>query len=140
MKLPDFRYACPASLDEAIRLLGSAGGGAKALAGGQSLMPTLAFRLAAPELLVDLRRIPGLDRITVAEDGVQVGALVRWCDIERHAGLRSAQPLLQAAIRHVAHYQIRNRGTVGGSLGFSCLPLSNPNQRGVRARFEGGLA
>ncbi|HWA36689.1 MAG TPA: xanthine dehydrogenase family protein subunit M [Burkholderiales bacterium] len=116
MKLPDFRYACPASLDEALQLLGDAGGSAKPLAGGQSLLPTLAFRLAAPGLLVDLRKIPGLDRIVVAKNGVQVGASVRWCEIERHEGLRTGHPLLHAAIRHVAHYQIRNRGTVGGSL------------------------
>ena len=79
-------------------------------------MPMLAFRLAAPRLLVDLARIPSLDRITIGADGVHLGALVRWVDIERHSTLAAAHPLLAEAISHVAHYQIRNRGTVGGSL------------------------
>jgi carbon-monoxide dehydrogenase medium subunit len=116
MKLPAFEYASPATLAEAVALLASGGGTAKAIAGGQSLMPTMAFRLATPTLLVDLRKIPGLDRIEIRKDGVRLGAKVRWRDIEDDAGLRSAHPLLVAAISHVAHYQIRNRGTVGGSL------------------------
>lgn len=116
MKLPPFEYAAPATLDEAIALLAASGGGAKALAGGQSLLPVLAFRLAAPSMLVDLRRVPGLDRIGTDAGGVRLGARVRWCDIERHEALARAHPLLVAAIDHVAHYQVRNRGTVGGSL------------------------
>src|SRR3954467_10438790 len=116
MKPPPFDYARPGSLDEAIALLSRHGGEAKAIAGGQSLMPMLAFRLAAPALLVDIARIPGLDRIAIADAGVSLGALVRWRDIEQHDQLASAHPLLVAAIRHVAHYQIRNRGTIGGSL------------------------
>ena len=116
MKLPAFEYASPATLAEAIELLAASEGGAKAIAGGQSLMPVLAFRLAAPRLLVDLRRIPGLDRIDIDAQGVRLGAKVRWRDIEDDARLRTAHPLLVAAIAHVAHYQIRNRGTVGGSL------------------------
>ena len=79
-------------------------------------MPVLAFRLATPSLLVDLRRVPGLGNIAVGEDGVRLGALVRWRDIEDDRRLAAAHPLLRAAIAHVAHYQIRNRGTVGGSL------------------------
>ncbi len=116
MKLPAFEYACPATVAEAVALLASSGGSAKALAGGQSLLPTMAFRLAVPALLVDLRRLPGLDRIEIREDGVHLGAKVRWRDILDDARLKKAQPLLCAAIAHVAHYQIRNRGTVGGSL------------------------
>jgi carbon-monoxide dehydrogenase medium subunit len=116
MKLPPFEYASPASIDEAIALLASARGTAKAIAGGQSLLPVMAFRLAAPALLVDLGRIPGLDSISIGPDGVRLGARVRWCDIEADARLAAAHPLLAAAIAHVAHYQIRNRGTVGGSL------------------------
>src|SRR5207237_3385573 len=115
MKLPAFDYAAPATVAEAVRLLGSRPG-AKALAGGQSLIPTLAFRLAAPPLLVDLRNLAELERITIGADGVRLGARVRWRDIEDDARLAAAQPLLVAAVRHVAHYQIRNRGTVGGSL------------------------
>ena len=116
MKLPKFDYAAPNSLAEAVALLGAKGGHAKALAGGQSLIPILAFRLAAPELLVDLRRIKGLDRITIGPDGVRLGAKVRWCDIEADKRLARAHPLLAEAVTHIAHYQIRSRGTVGGSL------------------------
>jgi CO/xanthine dehydrogenase FAD-binding subunit len=116
MKLPAFEYACPATLSEAVALLASHDGDAKAIAGGQSLVPMLAFRVASPSLLVDLRKLPGLDRITITDAGVSLGALVRWRDIEDDARLRQAHPLLAAAIKHVAHYQIRNRGTVGGSV------------------------
>jgi carbon-monoxide dehydrogenase medium subunit len=116
MKPPRFEYARPRTLSEAVELLVSSKGEAKLIAGGQSLMPVLAFRLAAPSLLVDLRDIPDLDRIEISTDAVRLGARVRWRDIERNAALRSEYPLLVAAIEHVAHYQIRNRGTVGGSL------------------------
>jgi carbon-monoxide dehydrogenase medium subunit len=116
MKLPAFEYACPATLSEAVALLASHDGDAKAIAGGQSLVPMLAFRVASPSLLVDLRKLPGLDQIKITGAGVHLGALVRWRDIEDDARLRQAHPLLAAAIKHVAHYQIRNRGTVGGSV------------------------
>jgi len=116
MKLPPLDYACPATLAEAVALLAAHNGDAKPIAGGQSLMPMLAFRVASPSLLVDLRKLDELNRITIADDGVRLGALARWRDIEDDARLRSVQPLLAAAIEHVAHYQIRNRGTVGGSL------------------------
>jgi carbon-monoxide dehydrogenase medium subunit len=116
MKLPSFEYAAPTTVAEAVALLAERGGEAKAIAGGQSLMPILAFRLASPSLLVDLRKIPGLDKITIGKDGVRLGAKTRWRDIQDDPRLRTAHPLLVAAISHVAHYQIRNRGTVGGSL------------------------
>src|SRR5438067_4590662 len=115
MKPPPFRYQAPETLDEALALL-AADPGARPIAGGQSLMPILNFRLAAPSLLVDLRRVPGLGDIVVDADGVRLGAKVRWRDIENDARLRTAHPLLRAAVAHVAHYQIRNRGTIGGSL------------------------
>ena len=118
MKFPDFAYACPTSLDEALGLLKVHGADAVLLAGGQSLMPILAFRLAAPGLLVDLKKVPGLGAIETDADGVRLGASVRWCEIDRNAGLAAAHPLLVEAIGHVAHYQIRNRGTVGGSLAY----------------------
>ena len=92
------------------------GDDAKIIAGGQSLMPMLAFRMATPSLLVDIGSIAALRHIAIDERGVTLGALVRWCDIEKHAELARAHPLLVEAVRHVAHYQIRNRGTVGGSL------------------------
>jgi carbon-monoxide dehydrogenase medium subunit len=115
MKLPAFEYACPATLAEAVALLASRNGDAKALAGGQSLVPMMAFRVASPSLLVDLRKLD-LRRIDIAEDGVRLGAMVRWRDILDDARLDLVHPLLKAAIGHVAHYQIRNRGTVGGSI------------------------
>jgi carbon-monoxide dehydrogenase medium subunit len=116
MKLPAFDYACPATLAEAVALLASRDGDAKALAGGQSLVPMMAFRVASPSLLVDLRKLPDLRRIAIGDDGVRLGAMVRWRDILDEPRLDAAHPLLKAAIAHVAHYQVRNRGTVGGSL------------------------
>ena len=116
MKLPPFDYVCPTSVSDAIALLASHHGEAKPLAGGQSLVPMLAFRVAAPALLVDLRKLAELRQIKIADDGVTLGAMVRWRDILEDARLATAHPLLVAAVAHVAHYQIRNRGTVGGSL------------------------
>jgi carbon-monoxide dehydrogenase medium subunit len=116
MKLPPFEYACPTTISEAVALLASHDGEAKPLAGGQSLVPMLAFRVASPSLLVDLRKLGELRQIKIADDGLTLGAMVRWREILDDARLRKAQPLLVAAVEHVAHYQIRNRGTVGGSL------------------------
>lgn len=116
MKLPPFEYACPTSVAEAVALLAAHDGEAKPLAGGQSLVPMLAFRVTAPALLVDLRKLAELRQIKITGTGVQLGALVRWRDILENEKLKTAQPLLVAAVEHVAHYQIRNRGTVGGSL------------------------
>ena len=116
MKSPAFDYARPTTLAEAVSLLTSREGEAKVLAGGQSLVPMLAFRLAAPTLLVDLNRLSELRYIRIEDDGVRLGAMVRWRQIEDDVRLASAHPLLVAALKHVAHYQVRNRGTIGGSL------------------------
>ena len=116
MKPPAFEYAAPSTLAEAVSLLASRNGNAKVISGGQSLMPMLAYRLAAPELLVDLRHLKDLAAIRIEADGVRLGAKVRWCDIENDRRLAVSHPLLAEAIKHVAHYQIRNRGTVGGSV------------------------
>ena len=116
MKLPHFEYAAPASLSEAVALLAAGDGAARPLAGGQSFLPVMAFRLAEPSLLVDLRKIPDLRGIEINANGVRIGALVRWRDILDSAELKEALPLLPEAIEHVAHYQVRNRGTIGGSL------------------------
>lgn len=116
MKPPVFEYASPKTIGEAVKLLASRDGNAKVISGGQSLMPMLAFRLASPELLVDLKHLQNLGGIQISDDGVRLGAKVRWCDIEADARLARSHPLLAEAIKHVAHYQIRNRGTVGGSL------------------------
>jgi carbon-monoxide dehydrogenase medium subunit len=115
MKPAPFEYQAPATLREAIALLAS-DPEATVIAGGQSLIPVLAFRLASPSVLVDLRRVPGLGNIAIDDMGVRLGARVRWRDIEDDHRLEIAHPLLRGAITHVAHYQIRNRGTVGGGL------------------------
>lgn len=116
MKLPDFEYHAPNTAAEVVRLLAGRPGEARIIAGGQSLLPTMAYRLAQPALLVDVRNVQGLDRITADGAGVRLGARTRWRDIEDDPVLATAHPLLQEAVRHVAHYQVRNRGTVGGSL------------------------
>ncbi len=116
MKLPAFEYACPDTLEEAVALLAAGHGEAKPLAGGQSLVPMMAFRVAQPALLIDLRKLSQLRRIDITADGVRLGAMTRWRDILDDARLDTAHPLLKAAVAQVAHYQIRNRGTVGGSV------------------------
>jgi carbon-monoxide dehydrogenase medium subunit len=135
MKPAPFDYQAPGTLREAIDLLVSYPE-AVVIAGGQSLMPVLAFRLATPSLLVDLRRLTGLGTIAVGDDGVRFGALVRWRDIEDDQRLVAAHPLLRAAIAHVAHYQIRNRGTVGGSLAHADPAAELP---GVAVTCEGEI-
>lgn len=116
MKLPAITYLSPTSVDEAIALLEHHDGDAKILSGGQSLMPMLAFRLASCSILIDIKNITGLNEILVSDQGVSLGARVRWRDIEHSTALSDAHPLLVEAVKHVAHYAIRNRGTVGGSL------------------------
>jgi carbon-monoxide dehydrogenase medium subunit len=135
MKPAPFDYKAPGTLLEAIDLLAS-NPEAFVIAGGQSLMPVLAFRLATPSLLVDLRRLPGLGNIAVGDDGLRLGALVRWRDIEDDQRLVAAHPLLHGAVAHVAHYQIRNRGTVGGSLAHADPAAELP---GVAVTCEGEI-
>src|SRR5258706_8297706 len=126
MKLPAFDYVAPNPLEEAISILAAHAGEARPIAGGQSLIPILALRLAGPSLLVDLRGIGGLDRIVISGSGVSLGASVRWRDIEAHPQLLSAHPLLAAAVAQIGHSQIRNRGTVGGSLAHADLAAELP--------------
>jgi aerobic carbon-monoxide dehydrogenase medium subunit len=135
MKPAHFDYQSPATLRKAIDLLGS-NPEAAVIAGGQSLMPVLAFRLATPSLLVDLRRIWELDYIGVGEDGVRLGALVRWRAVGDDRRLVAAHPLLREAVAHVAHYQIRNRGTIGGSLAHADPAAELP---GVAVTCEGEI-
>jgi len=117
VKPAPFEYAAPRSLDEALDLLARHGGDAKILAGGQSLVPVLNFRLAQPALLVDVNRVPGLDAISATADGgLSIGALVRHRALERSAEVARRAPLLAEAVPFVAHPQIRTRGTFGGSL------------------------
>lgn len=135
MKPAPFDYQAPDTLRDAIDLLAS-NPAALVIAGGQSLMPVLAYRLATPSLLVDLRRLPGLGNIALGADGPRLGALVRWRDIEDDRRLMAAHPLLRAAVTHVAHYQIRNRGTVGGSLAHADPAAELP---GVAVTCEGEI-
>ncbi|SEP25990.1 FAD binding domain-containing protein [Trujillonella endophytica] len=116
MKPAPFRYADPGSLGEALDVLAAEGDGAKVLAGGQSLIPLLSMRLAAPTTLVDLNRVPGLDAVEVTGDGVRVGALVRHAELLGNPAARTVQPLLARATAYVAHPAIRNRGTTVGSI------------------------
>lgn len=115
MKPPPFDYASPDSIDEAVALLGEHDE-AKVLAGGQSLLPLLNFRLAAPSLLVDLRCIPGLRGVESVGGSVRIGAMVTQRAAEHDESLACDVPLLREALRFVAHPQIRSRGTVVGSV------------------------
>jgi CO/xanthine dehydrogenase FAD-binding subunit len=111
VKPAPFEYAAPASLDEALALIGDE---ARPLAGGQSLVPMLNFRLARPARLVDLERV-GLDHVRV-DGALRLGAMTRQATIERSREIAAGWPLLRQAVRHVGHPQIRARGTIGGSV------------------------
>jgi len=115
MKAPRFAYARPASLAEALALLAEYKDDARVLAGGQSLVPMMNFRVAAPKVLVDINRIAGLSGIKVAKNHLRIGALTRHVEIERSAEIAHHLPLIAAAMPHIAHPAIRNRGTFGGS-------------------------
>ena len=114
MKAPSFAYAKPRTLAEAFELIERPG--AKILAGGQSLIPSLNMRLSAPELLVDITGLPGLARIEAKNGAVRIGALCTHAMVERSPEVREHLPLLAEAMPHIAHPAIRNRGTLGGSL------------------------
>jgi len=117
MKPPPFAYEAPTSVADAVALLAKHDGEAKIIAGGQSLTPMLNFRLLAPEVLVDINRIDGLgDIVDDGQGGLTIGALVRHYQLETSDLVADRFPVLSAAMRHVAHLAIRNRGTIGGSL------------------------
>ena len=112
-----FRYEAPGSLDEAIGLLHGGGDYVKVLAGGQSLIPLMKLRFAAPELIVDINNLPGLDYHRSDPDGtLRIGALCRHADLEHSALLTSSQPTMAAAAPLIADPTVRNRGTLVGSL------------------------
>ena len=117
MKPAPFAYARARSVAHAIELLGT--DDARLLAGGQSLIATLNMRLSEPALLVDINGIGGLDRITVENAHVEIGALVRYAQAERSVEIARAAPLIALALPHIGHPAIRNRGTVGGSIAFA---------------------
>ena len=116
MKPAAFDYHCPASRSEAFALLANHGGDAKPLAGGQSLIPAMNFRLAMPAVLVDLNAIADLSYITRQANDLRIGAMTRHRAVERSDEVRVAAPLLNAAMPFIAHAAIRTRGTIGGSL------------------------
>ncbi len=117
MKPAPFAYFAPTTLDETLALLAEHGYDAKPLAGGQSLIPTMNFRLAQPGALIDLNRVQELFYLQPAADGgVRMGAMTRQRTVERSSLIAQRAPLLYAVMPHIAHTQIRNRGTMGGSL------------------------
>ncbi|HEX6230594.1 MAG TPA: xanthine dehydrogenase family protein subunit M [Actinomycetota bacterium] len=116
MKPAPFDYAAPETLEEAIGLLREHGDDAKVIAGGQSLVPLLAFRLAAPALLVDVNRVDGLSDLRLDDGTLTAGALVRHRDVETLTGLRERCAMLADGVALIGHVAIRNRGTVGGSI------------------------
>jgi len=117
MKPAKFDYFAPTSLVEALELLNQYGDDAKLLAGGQSLMPMLNMRLARPNVVIDINRIPDLDYISSTPDGgLAIGALTRQRSVEKSTGVNESLPLLAAVMPSIGHFQTRNRGTVGGSI------------------------
>lgn len=116
MKPPRFDYHDPTTVDEVLALLQRYGDDAKLLAGGQSLIPVLNMRLARPKALIDLNRVESLAYIK-EEDGVlAIGAMTRHAAVEKSGLVARRQPLLTETMRHIGHIQIRNRGTIGGSI------------------------
>jgi CO/xanthine dehydrogenase FAD-binding subunit len=140
MKPAPFRYADPSTVAETLDLLAEYGDDAKIIAGGQSLMPLLAFRLARPSALIDLRSIPMLDGVDRVEDGFSMRCMATHHAVEAFSGPGISQAI-RTAIGHVGHRGIRNRGTVGGSLAhadpsaeWASIALAHDGMIGVRSR------
>ena len=136
MKPPKFDYHAPASVDEALALLARYGGDAKILAGGQSLVPLLNFRLSRPAALIDLNRIPALAYIRAENGEVRFGAMTRQRTIEFSPVVAERVPLLTEATRWVGHLPIRSRGTIGGSIAHADPSAEYP---AVLAALEGSV-
>jgi aerobic carbon-monoxide dehydrogenase medium subunit len=111
-----FEYVAPETLDEAIKLLAESGGDAKILAGGHSLLPAMKLRLAQPATIIDLRKVPGLNEVKVDSNGTTIGAMVTHANVARSSEIQRALPALAEAASVVGDIQVRNRGTLGGSL------------------------
>jgi aerobic carbon-monoxide dehydrogenase medium subunit len=116
MKPPPFEYLRPTDVEGVLAALTQDSDETKILAGGQSLVPMMNLRIVAPKRLVDINRVPGLDRIGIDGDWFVIGALARHSDVLASPAVRQHAPLVVAAYRHVAHRPIRNRGTIGGNL------------------------
>lgn len=134
MKPGAFRYLAPISLDEALAVLAQEGDDASILAGGQSLISLMNLRLARPELVVDINRIPGLSGIVTDMSGARIGALARASAVEHDMGVLHHVPVLAHAISHIGHPQIRNRTTIGGNVAHADPSSELP---GVVACLEG---
>jgi carbon-monoxide dehydrogenase medium subunit len=117
MKPAPFEYFAPLELEEALDLLKRFGDEAKILAGGQSLMPLMNLRLARPKVIIDINRLSHLDGVSISSDGgLTIGALARQRTLERSRIIQEQNPILAATLPLIGHFQIRNRGTIGGSL------------------------
>lgn len=122
MKPASFKYLAPRSEDELLDLLAEHGGDARLLAGGQSLVPMMNFRVVSPAVIIDINRIPSLAFINKGASGTEIGALTRHASLEDSAQIRVELPIVCEAIGYLAHRGVRNRGTMGGS-----LALAYPN-------------
>src|SRR5262249_31900679 len=126
MKPAKFEYVLPSTVDAAVEALVASNGEGKGLAGGQSLLPRLNFRMARPAVLVDLNGIKGLSYIEERGDCIAIGALTRHRELEQSPLIAAKLPVMAAAMRHVAHLAIRNRGTIGGRLSHAVPPAELP--------------
>lgn len=126
MKAAEFGYLRPGRIEEALQALAEGGGMAMPLAGGQSLMPMMSFRVAAPELLIDLGGLAELRGIRDAGDRVVIGAMARWAELLASPLIAAEVPLLARALPEIAHPAIRNRGTLGGSVALADPAAEGP--------------
>lgn len=116
MKPPIFEYHRADTLQHACELLTTCGDDVKILAGGQTLIPMLNFRLARPKVLVDISNVPGRNQVSEQVDGIRIAATSVQRFVEKSPAVQRRLPLLHEAIQHIAHFQIRNKGTIGGSI------------------------
>lgn len=119
MKAPDFSYEKPTSISDVLALLAKVELDCQLLAGGQSLMPMMNFRMAKPGTLVDISAVSELANINECGDTIEIGAMVRYCELEQSKIIQACCPLITMVLPYIAHAAIRNRGTIGGSIGLS---------------------
>jgi len=137
MKPAPFKYFAPSTIDEALSLLAEYGYDAKILAGGQSLIPSMNFRMAQPTVLIDLNNVSELFYVKNESDGLRIGAMTRQREMERNTLVSQIAPLIQETMPFIAHLQIRNRGTVGGSIAHADPAAELPAvMMALNARFQ----